>query len=66
MFCSGATLLLQLRVLCPGFLKDGDLRIGIFPEAEEIPIGGFWPWPNPRRAHRRGPVPDEPARPAGS
>ena len=33
--------LLQLRVLCFGFLQDGDVGVGVFPEGEEILIGGF-------------------------
>src|SRR5713101_1513234 len=31
--CTG---LLQLRVLCFGLLKDGDVGIGVFPDGEEI------------------------------
>jgi hypothetical protein len=33
--------LLQLRVLRLGLLEDGDVRVGVFPEREEILIGGF-------------------------
>ena len=33
------TLLLQLRVLRLGLLQDGDVRVGVFPEGEEIVIG---------------------------
>ena len=33
-------LLLQLRELRLGFLQDGDVGIGVFPEREEILIGG--------------------------
>ena len=32
--------LLPLRVLRLGLLEDGDVRIGVFPEREEILIGG--------------------------
>jgi len=32
--------LLQLRVLCLGFLQDGDVGVGVFPEREEILVGG--------------------------
>src|ERR1022692_4492363 len=32
----GLSLLLQLRVLCLGLLQDGDVRVSIFPEGEEI------------------------------
>ena len=32
--------LLQLRVLRVGFLQDGDVGIGVFPEGEEILIRG--------------------------
>jgi hypothetical protein len=28
--------LLQLRVLCLGFLEDGDVGVGVFPEHEEV------------------------------
>src|SRR5208282_6741101 len=31
--------LLQLRVLCLGLLQDGDVRVGILPEGEEIFVG---------------------------
>jgi hypothetical protein len=30
---------LQPRVLCPGFLKDGNGGVGILPEGDEILIG---------------------------
>jgi len=33
--------LVQLRVLRLGFDEDGDAGIGVFPEGEEILIGGF-------------------------
>jgi hypothetical protein len=33
--------LLQLRVLGFGFLQDGDVGIGVFPEREEILIGAL-------------------------
>jgi hypothetical protein len=33
-------LLLQLRVLRFGLLQDGDVGVGVFPEGEEILIGG--------------------------
>jgi hypothetical protein len=32
--------LLQLRVLRLGFLQDGDVGVGVFPEREEILVGG--------------------------
>jgi hypothetical protein len=32
--------LLQLRVLRLGFLQDGDVGVGIFPEGEEVLIRG--------------------------
>ena len=32
--------LLQLRVLCLGFLEEWDLGVGVFPEGEEILVGG--------------------------
>jgi hypothetical protein len=31
---------LQLRVLRLGFLQDGDVGVGVFPEGEEVLIGG--------------------------
>ncbi len=37
------TLLLQLRVLRLGFLQDGDVGVGVFPEGEEIFVGGERP-----------------------
>jgi hypothetical protein len=37
-----ATLLLQLRVLGLGFLQDGDVGVGIFPEREEIFVIKEW------------------------
>jgi hypothetical protein len=33
--------LLQLRVLRLGFLQDGDVGVGVFPEREEILIGSL-------------------------
>src|SRR5271169_1156351 len=33
--------LLQLRVFCLGFFQDWDVGVGVFPEREEILIGGF-------------------------
>jgi hypothetical protein len=30
---------LQLRVFCFGLLQDGDVRVGVLPEREEILIG---------------------------
>jgi hypothetical protein len=36
----GEYYLLQLRVLRLRLLQDGDVRVGVFPEAEEIPISG--------------------------
>ena len=35
--------LLQLRVLGFGLLEDGDVWIGVFPESEEVFIGGEYP-----------------------
>jgi len=35
----GAPGLLQPCVFRLGFLQDGDVGVGIFPEGEEIPIG---------------------------
>jgi|ERR1017187_9926445 hypothetical protein len=35
--------LLQLRVLRLGFLQDGDVGVGVFPEGEEIIVGGECP-----------------------
>jgi hypothetical protein len=35
--------LLQLRVLGLGFFKDGDVGVGVFPEGEEIFVGGEGP-----------------------
>jgi|SRR5579871_1693767 len=32
--------LLQLRVLGFGFLQDGNIQVGVFPEREEISVGG--------------------------
>jgi len=32
--------LLQLRVLRLGLLQDGDVGVGVFPEREEILVGG--------------------------
>jgi hypothetical protein len=32
---------LQLRVLHFGFLQDGDVRVGVFPECEKICLGAF-------------------------
>src|SRR6266852_3226459 len=34
---------LQLRIFCFGLLKDGDVRVGIFPQREEVLIGGAGP-----------------------
>src|SRR5437667_303588 len=34
------SLLLQLRVLRLGFLQDGDVGVGVFPEREEVVVGG--------------------------
>jgi hypothetical protein len=36
-------LLFQLRVLCLGFFQDGDVGVGVFPEREEIFVGGERP-----------------------
>jgi hypothetical protein len=35
-----ATLLLQLCVLGFGFFVDGGVRVGVFPEGQEIFVGG--------------------------
>jgi len=35
--------LLQLRVLRFGFLQDWDVGVGVFPEGEEILVGGVRP-----------------------
>jgi hypothetical protein len=35
--------LLQLRVLCFGFFQDWDVGVGVFPEGEEIFVGGERP-----------------------
>jgi hypothetical protein len=32
---------LQLRVLRPSSLKDGDVGVGVFPEDEEVLVGAF-------------------------
>jgi len=32
--------LLQLRIFCFGLLEDGDVGVGVFPEGEEIVVGG--------------------------
>jgi len=37
---AGAWGLFQLCVLCLGLLEDGDVRVGVFPDGEEILIGG--------------------------
>ena len=37
----GARGLFQPRVLRPRLLEDGNVRVGVFPECEEILIGGF-------------------------
>jgi hypothetical protein len=34
---------LQLRVLGLGFLQDGNVGVGVFPEGEEIFVGGECP-----------------------
>ena len=39
-FAGGQLRLLQLRVLRFGLLQDGDVGVGIFPEREEIFVGG--------------------------
>ena len=33
--------LLELGVLCLGLLQDRDVGVGVFPECEEILVGGF-------------------------
>src|SRR5271170_5340840 len=35
--------LLQLRILRLGLLQDGNVRVGVFPEGEEIFVGGEGP-----------------------
>jgi hypothetical protein len=35
-----ACCLLQLRILRLGFLQDGDVKVGVFPEGEEVLVGG--------------------------
>ena len=37
---AGARGLFQLCVLRLGFLQDGDVGVGVFPEREEVLIGG--------------------------
>ena len=37
------SLLLQFRVLSLSFLQDGDVRVGVFPEGEEILVSGECP-----------------------
>ena len=39
-FGQGPQRSLQLHVLRFGFLKNGDARVGVFPEGEEIFVGG--------------------------
>ena len=34
---------LQLRVLRLGLLQDGDVGVGVFPEGEEVVVGGERP-----------------------
>ena len=31
---------MQLRIFCFGLLEDGDVGVGVFPEGEEIVVGG--------------------------
>jgi hypothetical protein len=33
----------EFRVLCLGFLEDWDFRVGVFPESEEVFVGGEGP-----------------------
>jgi hypothetical protein len=33
-------LVLQLCILCLGLIHDGDVAVGVFPEREEILVGG--------------------------
>jgi len=35
---------LEIRVLRLGFLQDGDVGVGVFPEREEIFVGGECPY----------------------
>ena len=35
---------MQLRVLRLGSLKDGDVRVGVFPEGEEVFVGSECPY----------------------
>ena len=43
MKCALGHNLLQLRVLRLGFFQDGDVGVGVFPEGEEIFVGGERP-----------------------
>jgi len=54
-----------LRVLRLGLLQDGNVRIGIFPEREEIFVGGANSWQNRPGARRRVPVGDGQSAPMG-
>ena len=45
----GAQCSLQVRVLRFGLLQDGDVGVGVFPEGEEIFVGG-------ERSHESGVV----------
>jgi hypothetical protein len=39
----GVRRLLQLGVFGLGFFQDGDVRVGVFPEREDIFVGGERP-----------------------
>jgi hypothetical protein len=39
--CFGKRASLQLRVLRLCFFQDGDVGVGVFPEGEEVLVGGF-------------------------
>jgi len=48
--CTGS---LQLRVFRLGFLQDGDIRVGAFPEVKEGLVGGPWRYHPTWRRHAR-------------
>jgi hypothetical protein len=67
---------MQLRVLSPGLLQAGDVRIGVFPKVEKIVVGGERPDASgigvPKRARLwtatrwLEPLPDAPRLPSSS
>src|SRR6202041_3458960 len=71
-----APLLRQLRVLSVGLLQDWDIRVSVFPEREEIFVGGECPdasgigFRSLRRfstaRHSREPLPGAPTLPSSS